>query len=145
MMRIGAGHSSETFENMSILRTAALAASVLAISAAPALAHPKLLSTAPAANAAVAPTDKLTFHFSEELEGKFSGADVTATKMMMGNKMMAHTMKIEGVKASVDPSDQRTMIVSLKSPLGPGTYKVDWHAVSTDTHRVAGTFVFSVK
>ena len=123
----------------------ALAISLVALSAAPALAHPKLLSTMPAANASVAPTDKLTFHFSEELEGKFSGATVTATKMMMGNKMMAHPMKIDGVKASVDPSDQKTMVISLKSALGPGTYKVDWHAVSTDTHRVAGTFTFSVK
>jgi methionine-rich copper-binding protein CopC len=34
--------------------------------------------------------------------------------------------------------------VSLK-PLGAGIYKVDWRAVSTDTHKTQGNFTFSVE
>ena len=35
------------------------------------------------------------------------------------------------------------MRVSLP-PLEPGTYTVDWRAVSTDTHRVNGSLTFRV-
>ena len=29
-------------------------------------------------------------------------------------------------------------------PLTPGTYKVEWHALSVDTHRTEGSFAFTV-
>ncbi|MGU7670331.1 copper resistance protein CopC [Escherichia coli] len=32
----------------------------------------------------------------------------------------------------------------MKQDLAPGDYKVDWHAVSDDTHRVKGSYSFSV-
>ena len=34
--------------------------------------------------------------------------------------------------------------VPIAKPLSPGTYDVDWHAVSVDTHRVNGHFSFKV-
>jgi methionine-rich copper-binding protein CopC len=36
------------------------------------------------------------------------------------------------------------MRVTLK-PLSAGIYKVNWRAVSTDTHKTEGNFAFSVK
>jgi methionine-rich copper-binding protein CopC len=47
----------------------------------------------------------------------------------------------------VDKKDAKisgsTMTVSLPA-LAPGTYKVEWVAVATDTHRTTGTFTFTV-
>jgi methionine-rich copper-binding protein CopC len=130
---------------MSTIRIAAVAAALLALSAAPALAHPKLVSSMPAAKATVGPTAKIELHFSEPLEAKFSGADLTETSMMMNGQMMAHVMKIGGVAAALDPADHKTLILSLKKPLAPGAYKVSWHAVSTDTHRLTGAYAFTVR
>ena len=58
--------------------------------------------------------------------------------MMMGGKLMAHVMKVDGVAAVLDPADHKTLLLTLKAPLTAGTYKVDWHVVSTDTHRLKG-------
>jgi methionine-rich copper-binding protein CopC len=113
---------------MSTIRIAAVAAALLALSAAPALAHPKLVSSMPAAKATVGPT-----------------ANLTETSMMMNGQMMAHVMKIGGVAAALDPADHKTLILSLKKPLAPGVYKVSWHAVSTDTHRLTGAYAFTVR
>lgn len=43
-----------------------------------------------------------------------------------------------------DPNDKRQLVVPFIRPLPPGTYDVDWHAVSSDTHRVKGHFFFKV-
>jgi methionine-rich copper-binding protein CopC len=43
-----------------------------------------------------------------------------------------------------DPSDQQQVIVRLGRALGPGTYTVNWRALSVDTHTTTGTFHFTV-
>ena len=115
---------------------AALAISVVA------QAHPRLLGSTPAANtAAVAPTFvKLTF--SERLVGKMTAADL----FMTGMKGMARhpAMKVGGVRAALG-ADGKTLVLSTGKPLPAGTYQVNWHAVSMDTHRVQGSFSFTVK
>jgi methionine-rich copper-binding protein CopC len=129
-----------------LFRTVALAAATLTLSATAALAHPHLLSSAPAAKATVAPTSTLVLHFSETLEPKFSGADVSSSMTMtVDGKPMTHEMKIGGATSAVDPKDKKSVIVTLKSPLLAGAYTVAWHAVSTDTHRLTGTYSFTVK
>jgi copper resistance protein C len=45
--------------------------------------------------------------------------------------------------AAVDKKDRRVIRVSLPD-LEPGLYKVEWRAVSADTHRVNGDFTFKV-
>jgi methionine-rich copper-binding protein CopC len=47
--------------------------------------------------------------------------------------------------ASALSSDGRTLVITPKSPLPSGRYSVAWNVVSTDTHKVAGTYVFAVK
>ncbi|MDU1671067.1 MAG: copper resistance protein CopC [Bradyrhizobium sp.] len=37
------------------------------------------------------------------------------------------------------------LVVPVKQELSPGEYKVEWHAVSDDTHRVKGSYSFSVR
>ena len=56
---------------------------------------------------------------------------------------MSAPMKM-AVKASLG-SDGKTLILTLAKPLPRGAYKLDWHVVSTDTHRVKGSIVFKVK
>jgi len=43
-----------------------------------------------------------------------------------------------------DPSNQQEVIVRLGRALGPGTYTVNWRALSVDTHTTTGSFRFTV-
>lgn len=52
--------------------------------------------------------------------------------------------QIDKKDSHVDKSDKTVLIVSVPD-LGPGTYKVVWHVVSTDTHKTHGDFKFTVK
>jgi methionine-rich copper-binding protein CopC len=107
---------------------------VLAITPAVAFAHAHLEKAEPAVGSTinVAPHE-LVLHFSEQLEGAFSGAIVTDAK----------GATVSG-KATVDANDRKVMRVPLK-PNGGGTYKVNWHALSVDTHKTQGSFSFTVK
>lgn len=129
-----------------LFRTAAVAAALMTLSATAALAHPHLVSSTPASSATVASTGTLVLHFSEALEPKFSGVTISSKMTMTVNGApMTHDMEVSGVTSALDPKDKKTLIVTLKSPLQPGAYTVAWHAVSTDTHRLTGTYAFKVK
>jgi methionine-rich copper-binding protein CopC len=96
-------------------------------------AHAHLVKSEPGVDAIVSAPHELVLHFSEQLEGAFSGATVTD----------ARGAAVSG-KATVDANDKKTMRVPLK-PDGGGTYKVNWHALSVDTHKTQGSFSFTVK
>lgn len=49
---------------------------------------------------------------------------------------------IKGIETA--PSDQKTLIVTPEKPLAAGKYNVEWHAVSVDTHKSEGNYVFTV-
>ena len=110
--------------------------------AGPALAHPKLVSSNPAANATVAKPARITLNFSEKLLPPMSGAQL----IMTGMPGMANhpAMPITGLKTSVTGGG-KTMIVQPPRPLAAGTYQLKWHAVAGDTHRITGAFSFKVK
>ena len=93
-------------------------------------AHTMLRHASPAAGSTVAsaPHD-VTITFSEPIEPAFSGASVRNTS---GQRVDT------GAKSS-----GTTMQISVK-PLPPGTYKVEWHVLSVDTHRTQGSFSFTV-
>ena len=113
------------------------AAATLAF-AGTAYAHPKLLSASPAANATVAKPAHIDLHFSEKLMPAFSKAEL----IMAAMPGMA-AMKMPSV-AKLGP-DGRTLIVTPNGSLPQGRYNVTWQVVSTDTHKVAGSYAFAVK
>jgi methionine-rich copper-binding protein CopC len=105
-------------------------------------AHPRLIGSTPAANAAVAHPSKIVLKFSEKLIGPMTAAEVVMTGMP--GKPLHQPVKMAGFKGAVT-TDGKTFALVRPKPLPVGTYKVVWHAVSIDTHRVAGAFAFTVK
>ncbi len=116
------------------MRVLAATATCLVLAAGPAVAHafldhasPAVGSTVPAAPAAV------MRWFSQDLEPAFSKVTVTSQAgqpVDLGN-------------AQVPPGHPDQLQIGLK-PLAPGTYTVNWHVISVDTHPTEGTFTFEV-
>jgi methionine-rich copper-binding protein CopC len=103
-------------------------------------AHPKLLSSNPADAAEGAAPSTIELHFSENLMTQFSGAKLVMTEMPgMAHSPMPMKAKVSG------GSDPKTMIITPLTPLPAGSYKVDWRAVSSDTHPITGNVTFKVK
>ncbi|WP_410481308.1 copper homeostasis periplasmic binding protein CopC [Pseudomonas plecoglossicida] len=118
----------------------AVALSSSLLLSAVAQAHPKLVSSTPAEGESGPAPAKIELHFSENLVTQFSGAKLIMTDM----PGMSHSPM--GVKASVAGSnDPKTMVLTPASPLTTGTYKVEWRAVSSDTHPITGSVTFKVK
>lgn len=103
-------------------------------------AHPKVVATTPADHAEVSAPATIQVTFSETLMTQLSGADLTMTDMP---GMTMGPMKIE-VKTAAS-ADAKSLVITPAKPLAPGTYRVDWHVVSSDTHAVKGSFSFRVK
>jgi methionine-rich copper-binding protein CopC len=68
--------------------------------------------------------------FTQNLEPAFSSVTVTDAS---GAQVSQGKAQISG----------NTMRVELKA-VGPGSYKVRWHALSVDTHTTEGSFTFRV-
>lgn len=118
----------------------ALAASVFLASAMPAAAHPRLVTSTPAANATVAQPTQIILAFSEALVAPMSGIELTMTAMpgMANHPRMpirGFTTKVEG----------RTLTAKLPRALPAGTYELKWHAVAADQHRIENTYSFTVR
>lgn len=109
---------------------------VAALATSVALAHPKLLSASPADQSTGPAPAQIALHFSEKLVAQFCDA----TLVMTGAPSPANV----AVKVATS-SDGRTLTVSPTQPLTPGAYRVDWHVVAADTHRVTGHLAFQVK
>jgi len=97
-------------------------------------AHPVLEASDPGQGATVSSPKEIRLTFTENLIAKFSGLTI---KDQSGRP-------IGTANPSVDPNDKRQLIVPISTPLPPGAYDVDWHAVGADTHRVTGHFSFRV-
>lgn len=119
-----------------------LAASTLAVGA-PVLAHPRLLSATPANGTTASAVNRIGLTFSEPLIVRLSGMDVVMTGMP-GPSHARQAMKIGGVRVSVG-RDGKTLNAITARPLPAGTYDVNWHAVSIDTHRMTGKVTFTVR
>ncbi len=94
-----------------------------------AFAHARLVSSDPAANAKVKSPGQIKLHFSESLEPAFSSAGLTDA----GGKAVPVSKSVGG-----------DTITLLPLTLKPGAYRVAWHSVGQDTHRLAGSFGFTV-
>ncbi len=106
-----------------------------------AFAHPKLLSATPADKATVSGVSQATLKFSEKLVGPVSGVDLLSTGKPGAPQAPS---KVSGVKTALG-ADGKTLVATFPKALVPGSYKLDWHVVSTDTHRVTGSYAFTVR
>jgi methionine-rich copper-binding protein CopC len=102
---------------------------LMLLAATPAFAHAHLKSSVPAANARVKSPGQIKLVFSETLEPAFSGADLSDA----AGKTVPVSRAVGGDSISLMP-------LTLK----PGAYKVSWHSVGQDTHRLSGSFAFTV-
>jgi methionine-rich copper-binding protein CopC len=94
-------------------------------------AHAMLDHASPAVGSSVsASPGVIRLWFTEALEPRFSGAEVTDPS---GNRVGG------GGSASGNQ-------LSISVPrLAPGTYRVHWHVLSVDTHKTEGSFTFEVR
>jgi methionine-rich copper-binding protein CopC len=92
-------------------------------------AHAMLDHAVPAVGSTVASAHQVTLYFTQQIEPKFSGAEVRS----------ASGSRIDGGKSV----SGNVMRISLKA-LTPGTYTVSWHVLSVDTHTTQGSFSFHV-
>ncbi len=104
-------------------RSIAAAAMALALLPATAMAHTKLISSTPAANATT----------------------VKAELVMTGMPGMADHAPMKMPTTSMMGKDGKSMTLMVKRKLTPGTYKVSWSAAGADTHRMGSEFSFTVK
>lgn len=112
-----------------------------ALIAAPAFANPRIVSSTPAADAAVAPISRVEVTFSDKLVTQSSGASLEMIDMP-GMKINT-PMKIK-VATSIG-ADGVTLVATTPKPLPKGAYKLNYHVVSVDTQRADGDLSFKVQ
>jgi copper resistance protein C len=102
--------------------------------AAPASAHAFLDHAEPPVGSSMQEAPRqLSLWFTEDLEPAFSGVTITD----------AQGHAVNAGKTQVDSHNRRLMHVPLKV-LGPGSYRVNWHVLSVDTHRTQGNYSLTV-
>ena len=100
----------------------------------PALAHAKLVSSNPAANATVTTSPRtITLTFNERVVPAFSKFELS---------MPEHDMKVP-VETTVS-SDGKRIIGTVRSPLHKGSYAIHWTAAGSDGHKMEGHVNFKV-
>ena len=105
-------------------------------------AHAQLVSSTPAANATALRPTKIDLRFNEAV----IGSTVSVQLAMTGMPGMANhaPMPIAGFTSQLG-KDRKSLTVLLRRPLAAGTYRVNWAAAGADTHRLTGTFNFTVR
>jgi methionine-rich copper-binding protein CopC len=132
------GNAQSREYHMSIQRTTIVLASSAALflaGAVAAVAHAHLVRATPAVGGTVhTPPSEVTLRFSEKLEAAFSSIVVRDST----------GKQVDKADGTVDKGDRTLMRVMLQQPLAPGVYKVEWKAMSADTHKIDGDFTFKV-
>jgi copper resistance protein C len=77
---------------------------------------------------------ELTLEYSEAIEPRFSSVMVTDAAGQRVDKSDLH----------IAPPDPKRLLIGLLQ-LKQGTYRVEWHVTSVDTHHTEGKFTFSVQ
>ena len=108
------------------------------LTATPAFAHAHLESQLPAAGSEVTTPKELRLTFSEGVEEKFTKVAISLDGPGTGTEI------IQTQSVTTDPADKKVLIVVPAVPLAPGKYKIEWHAVSVDTHKSEGVYRFQV-
>ena len=108
-----------------------LAPLLMLLTMAVANAHAMLERAEPrVGNKVAAAPREVTLWFTQKLEPAFSGVTVTNSA---GERVDSGKARVSG----------NQMSVSLR-PGGSGTYRVNWHVLSVDTHTTEGNFTFQV-
>lgn len=120
---------------MKLIKSFALSVAFLAgtFSATAVLAHAKMQMAMPAANSVGASPKSIMVHFNEKVTAKLSGFEVIGP---------------DGKTLPLAPQvDKSGLMLTAKvdKPLAPGVYKVKWHAVAADGHRMTGDYSFTIK
>jgi methionine-rich copper-binding protein CopC len=111
---------------------AGLSVALLLGLAGQAQAHAHLVKAEPAVDAMGAAPKEIVLHFNETLVAGFSGFELTGPN---GAK----------IALTIRPgADGVSLIGAPAAPLKPGAYRVTWHAVTADTHRMQGAYGFMV-
>lgn len=98
-------------------------------------AHAFLDHSDPAVGSSVpASPPVITLWFTEHIEPAFSGVTVTN----------AAGQRVDLGHPKVPPGQPAELQVGLKPNLPAGTYTVQWHVISVDTHPTHGNFTFDV-
>lgn len=112
----------------------------LSMFAAAAFAHPALVSSTPADKSQVTAPAIIELKFSETLVPQFSAANLVMTGMpgMANHGAMKINASVSGA------TDGKTMVITPTQTLQAGSYRVEWRAVSSDTHPITGNITFQV-
>jgi copper resistance protein C len=116
---------------MNTLPLAAVTTFAALMIASGAQAHAHLEKASPAENATVAAPKTIHLEFSEKLEPKFSAVELVKAD----GAAVAVTSRAAGKAIDAAP----------KRALAPGAYKVMWHVVSGDGHKMKGQYSFTVR
>lgn len=108
-----------------------LATPLLLTAGGAAWAHAHLHSATPAADTTLtAPPTEVNIAFTEGVEPRFSGIEVTDAAGVRVDDGTPHAA-----------GDANHLVVGLKT-LAPGAYTVAWHVTSVDTHKSNGSYGF---
>jgi copper transport protein len=105
-----------------------------ALAARPARMHATLLSSEPAKGTMVASSPpRIYLVFSEEVEPSLGRIRLVGP----GGRVVA-------LESAGDPRNVSALMARVTTPLGPGTWRVEWRIVSEDGHPIDGDFTFAV-
>lgn len=104
-------------------------------------AHTKLVASTPAANSTASKVTSVNLLFNE----KVIASTVKVELLMTGMPGMASHAPMAIPVSPVTGKNGKSVTITAKRALAPGTYKVIWSAAGADTHRMGGAFSFAVK
>ena len=113
----------------------ALGGAAALLSAAPAIAHTRLVSSTPAADASLTAAPRaITLTFNERLVPAFSKVELT---------MPAHNNMTVPVTTTIS-EDGKRILSTPRNRLTAGSYKVVWTAAGRDGHKMQGEVAFTI-
>lgn len=113
----------------------------MVLASVPAAAHPVKISSLPAADATVAPTDRIEIRFSEPLSPALTRASLVMTDMP--GMAMAAPMVMK-IRTALN-GDGTRLVATLAKPLPRGTYAFRYQVGSSESDRIEGDMVFTVR
>jgi copper resistance protein C len=102
----------------------------------PAYAHADLVDTVPSQGEVITtPPEELRLTFTEGVELAFTEISITDAD---------DDSEIGVGELSLDPEDNKTIIVPIEAELAAGTYAVEWAVVSADGHKIEGSYEMDI-